>query len=199
MKSLVPILLLLMSTMIHHAGLASSNDIHSVNFKNNFAYRPSCLRFAETPAEVEAWQLSNTGESVIVTNGVFKSNNPDDATYFMVSKIAYGRLNGTSNEIAIVVTVCNTGGTGDFSDGFIYGLVNNKSKVLATINGGDRAFGGIHSATVDHGLLRVERLGTSGGACCPERLEIRNYKLQNGKLTEVGLPRRTKYEGGLAE
>ena len=112
--------------------------------------------------------------------------------YFMISKIAYGTLIGDSNEIAIVVTVCNTGGTGDFSDGFIFGMVNGKPKVLAMIDGGDRANGGIHSATVDHGLVRVERFGTNDGACCPEWLEIRNYKLLNGKLVEVGLPRRTK-------
>ena len=188
-----------MSTMVHHTCIASSNDIHQIDFKNNFAYRPSCLHFADSPEAVEHWQLSNTGESIVVTNGVFKSNNPDDATDFVVSKITYGYLTGDSNVIAIVVTVCNTGGTGNFSDGFIYGMVNNQPKLLAVINGGDRAYGGIHSATVDNGLLRVERFGTSDGACCPEWLEIRNYKLQGGKLVEVGTLRRVKYEGGLAE
>jgi len=76
-------------------------------------------------------------------------------------------------------------------------MVNGKPKLLAMIDGGDRANGGIHSAAVEHGLLRVERFGTSGGACCPEWLEARNYKLQSGKLVEVGMPRRMKYEGGL--
>ena len=105
----------------------------------------------------------------------------------------------SSVAVADVSTVCNTGGSGDFSDGFIYGMVNEKPKLLAVIDGGDRANGGIHSATIKNGLVQVERYGTDGGACCPEWTEIRNYQLRDGKLVEVGVMRRGKYVEPVSE
>ena len=92
-----------------------------------------------------------------------------------------------------MTTVCNTGGSGDFSEGYIFGMANGQPKLIAVINGGDRANGGIRSATITNGLLRVGRFGTDGGACCPEWVEVRNYKLLSGKLVEVGVERREKY------
>jgi len=174
--------------------IATTNAIHQVDFKNNFQYRPSGLRLADTPENVEYWQLHETAESITVTNGIYQSDDPNDETYFMVSKITYGKLNGQSNEIAIVIGICNTSGSGNFSDGFIYGMVNNRPKLLAVIDGGDRAINGIDSVTVEHGLLRVERFGTTRGASWAEWTEARNYKLLNGKLIEVGPPRRRKYK-----
>ena len=169
---------------------AATNGIHSVDFRT-FNYRPACLRLESSPAEVEQTQLSGSGESVITTNGIFKNDSPDDPLDFRVLEITYGNL--TSNEVAIVTTVCSTGGSGNFSEAFVFGMVNSQPKLLAVINGGDRANGGIHSATVTNGLLRVERFGTSGGACCPEWIEIRNYKWRDGKLVSVGLERREKF------
>ncbi len=109
---------------------------------------------------------------------------------FRVCEIAYGDIN--SNAVAIVVTACNTGGSGNFSEGFVFGMVNEKPKLIAVIDGGDRANGGIKSAKIEHGLVQVERFGTDGGACCPEWIEIRNYQLRDSKLVEVGVMRRGK-------
>ena len=162
---------------------ASSNDIHQIDFKN-FHYRPSCLRLADSPAEIEQSQLQGEGESVIVTNGVFKNENPEDPLDFRILEVNYGELN--SSQVAIVTTVCNTGGSGNFSEGYIFGMANGQPKLLAVIRGGDRANGGIRSATVEHGLLKVGRYGTDGGACCPEWVEVRDYKFLKGKLVQVG-------------
>ena len=172
------------------ASIAKGADIHSVDFRN-FRFHPSCLRLADSPAGIEQAQLKGEGESVIVTNGIFKSDNPDDPLDFRIIEINYGNL--TSNQVAIVTTVCNTGGSGEFSEGFIYSMVNGQPKLLAVIEGGDRANGGIKSATIQNGLLRVERFGTNGGACCPEWVQVRDYQLRDGRLAPVGLERRRKY------
>lgn len=185
-------LVLALLIAVSNRASASTNDIHSVDFKN-FHYRPSCLHFGDKPAEVEHWQLSGTGESVVVTNGVLQKNNPDDYLDFRVCKITYGKPKNFSNDVAIVITICDTGGSGSFSDGFIYGMANGQPKLIAVIQGGDRAYGAIHSATIENGLLRVERYGTNFGACCPRWIETRNYKLLNGRLVEIGMGRRRKY------
>ncbi len=182
--------LLLLFTLTCASGFAAANptnDIHQIDFKNNFAYRPWCLRPGDRNDEVDQWQLSNQGESVVVTNGVFQDSNQLD---FRVCDISYGDLIGDDTDEAIVVTVCNTGGTGNFSEGYIYGMQAGKPRLLAVIPGGDRAYGGIAKATVEKGLLRVERHGTSGPAPFPEWIETRNYRLQGSQLKQVGFARR---------
>ena len=179
------ILALLLAT-----GIVNGADIHAVDF-SNFRYLPSCLRLADSPAEIKQAKLKGEGESIIATNGVFKSDNPDNPVDFRILEINYGDLN--SNQVAVVVTVCNTGGSGDFSEGFIYGMVDGKPKLLAILDGGDRANGGIKSAKIEQGTLRVERYGTNGGACCPEWIEVTNYQLRNGKLIQSRMKRRKKY------
>ena len=169
---------------------ASSNDIRQIDFRN-FRYRPSCLRLADSPSEIEQAQLKGEGESVVVTNGIFKKETPEDPLDFRILEVNYGELN--SNAVAVVTTVCNTGGSGNFSEGYVFGVANGKPKLIAIIPGGDRANGGIRSATVEHGLLRVGRYGTDGGACCPKWVEVRDYKFLSGKLVEVGVERREKY------
>ena len=177
--------------LLFTTGVANgANDIHAVDFRT-FNYRPACLRLADSSAEVEQWQFSESGESVVVTNGIYKNDAPNDPLDFRILEINYGDL--TSNAVAIVTTVCNTGGSGDFSEGFIYSMVNNQPKLITIINGGDRANGGIHSATIQNGLLRVERYGTNGGACCPEWVQTTDYQLRDGRLVPVGPERREKY------
>ena len=168
----------------------SSNEIGKIDFRN-FAFRPSCMHLADSSEEVDRWQLNGTGNSITVTNGFFQSNNPEDPLDVRIIEITYGVIN--SNEVAIVTMVCNTGGSGNFSEGFIFSLANGQPKLLAVISGGDRANGGIQAATIEHGLLRVEKYGTNGGACCPQWVEIRNYKLRDRRLIQVGMERRRKY------
>ena len=171
-------------------GIAHGTDIHAVDFRN-FRYRPACLRLADSSAEIEQAQLSGSGESVIVTNGIFKNDASDDSMDFQIIEINYGDL--SSNPVAIVTTVCSTGGSGNFSEGFIFGMVNAQPKLLAVINGGDRANGGIKSATIEHRTLRVERFGTNGGACCPEWIQTTDYQWRDGQLVQAGPERREKF------
>ena len=184
--------LLILALLLLTTGIANAapNDIYAVDFRN-YNYRPSCQRLAASSAEVEQWQLSGSGESVVATNGVFQSNNPDDPLDFKITSVTYGDM--SSNPVAIVTTVCNSGGSGDFSEGFVYSMVKSQPKLLAIIQGGDRANGGIHSATITNGLLRVERFGTNGGACCPEWIQTTDYQWRDGQLVQAGPERREKF------
>jgi hypothetical protein len=157
--------------------VATDQKIRKVDFKN-FTYEPDCAGDEKT--------------KVAVKNGEFSREKQEDGYvdrfYFEVREVSYGDLNGDNSEEAIVLTVCNTGGTGNFSQGFIYTLKDGKPALFATIPGGDRAYGGLRTMKVDNGQLVVESndVGEQGGACCPEFIVTTRYDVSTGKLKQVG-------------
>ncbi|MEP6902334.1 MAG: hypothetical protein ABJA66_11325 [Actinomycetota bacterium] len=173
---------------------ATQGEIRKVDFKN-FTFEPNC-----------------TGEDtqkITVKKGEYTLDKGDDKLYFTVENVTYGDLSGDKDDEAIILTVCNTGGTGQFSEGFIYGMKDGKPELLARIEGGDRADGGLRMAKVENGLLVVERngAGETGGACCPEFVVTSKYKLEGKNLKQVGgdqqrelyPPQRVKFEKGATE
>ena len=157
------------------------SDVHGVDFKN-FTYRPLCI--------------GTTPKRVTVKDGEYSKETQMDGYIdrfsFSVTDVSYGDLNRDGKDEAIVLGVCNTGGTGNFSEGFIYTLRAGKPVLIARIAGGDRAYGGLRSATVSNGNLSVESndVGESGGACCPEFAITTQYKLTANKLIAFGRPTR---------
>ena len=160
------------------SGRATTNqDIRKVDFRN-FTYEPGCAY--------------DDNKKVTVKNGEFSYEKPADGYtdrfYFKVFEISYGDLNNDNSEEAVVLTVCNTGGTGNFSEGFIYTLKDGKPALFANVPGGDRADGGLRTAKVDNGQLVVESNdpGETGGACCPEFILTTRYDVTSGKLKQIG-------------
>ena len=155
----------------------ASQDIRKVDFKN-FTYEPQCA--------------GEGTQKVTVKNGEFSREKQEDGYvdhfYFNVTGISYGDLNGDNAEEAVVLTVCNTGGTGNFSEGFIYTLKDGKPSLFTRIPGGDRADGGLRTARVENGQLIVESNdpGEGGGACCPQVAVTTRYDASTGKLKQVG-------------
>ncbi len=155
----------------------AQTDIRRVDFKN-FTYPAFCA--------------SEDAESVTVTNGELSTEKQEDGYvdrfYFKVFDIAYGDLDSDQRNEAIVLTVCNTGGTGNFSEGFIYTLKSGGPVLLARIPGGDRADGGLRRAFVEGGFLVVDSNdpGEDGGACCPQVIVTTKYRLSGDKIEQVG-------------
>ena len=158
---------------------AAQGGIKSIDLKN-FTYKPHCA--------------SDTPQSITVKNGEYSKETkmPDytDRLSFTIFEISYGDLDADRMDEAVVLSVCNTGGTGNFSEGFIFKLQNDRPVLAARIPGGDRAYGGLRTARVANGVLTVERNdpGENGASCCPEFIETRKYKLVNSKLEETGKP-----------
>jgi hypothetical protein len=152
-------------------------EIRKVDFKN-FTYEPSCAY--------------DENKKITVKNGEYSYEKPADGYtdrfFFKAFEISYGDLNGDNSEEAVVLTECNTGGTGNFTEGFIYTLKDGKPALFAKIPGGDRADGGLRTARVDNGQLVVESNDPSetGGACCPEFILTTRYDASTGKLKQVG-------------
>lgn len=166
---IVFVLLLLFAATVY-----AQDDIRKIDFKN-FTYVIGNL----------------SGENkmkVTVKNGEFFRNKEDDKLYFSVQSVEYGDINGDGQDEAIVTTVYNSGGTGNFSDGFVFTLKNGKPIVLTGFEGGDRAYGGLVSAKVSNGILVVERNspGEFGGSCCAEFIETTRYRWNGKQLAQIG-------------
>jgi hypothetical protein len=184
MKMLAPVFAIFLAVTISYG----QSDVHGLDFKN-FTYRPLCI--------------GTTPKRVTVKDGEYSKETQMDGYVdrfsFNVMDVSYGDLNGDGKDEAIVLGVCNTGGTGNFSEGFIYTLRAGKPVLIARIPGGDRAYGGLRSATVSKGILSVESndVGESGGACCPEFAITTQYKLTANKLAAFGRPTRRELYPGL--
>jgi hypothetical protein len=174
MKKAIFIVLVIAAATV--AALAQG-DIHSVDFKN-FTYEPSCA--GETPTKLR------------VKNGEYSKETPEeDKLYFEIRAIQYGDVTGDGKDEALILSNCNTGGTGQFTEGFVYTMKAGRASLLAPIPGGDRADGGLTSITADGGNLVVEfnDPDKAAGACCAEGSVTQKYHVSpGGKLAEVGAP-----------
>ncbi len=161
------------------AAPAAEQDIRKVDFQN-FTYTPSCAGEDNRP------------ERIAVRKGEFSRTKTTDGFeerfYFSILSVEYGDLNADGQDEAAINTVCNTGGTGQFTEGLIYTLKAGKPSLVVRLLGGDRADGGIREMKVANGLLVVETNDgeRNTGACCPEGVIKSQYRLTGDKLTEVG-------------
>ena len=95
---------------------------------------------------------------------------------------------GDGKEEAVIFSMCNTGGTGNFTEAYIYTIKDGKPVRIMLISGGDRAFGGLRDASIENGILTIESndAGKFGGACCPEFVVTNKYRYTGTTLKEVG-------------
>lgn len=108
-----------------------------------------------------------------------------------VKPALYGDLNGDGKEEAVIETLCNTGGSGQFSQAYIYTMKGGKPSLIAEVKGGDRGMGGIDNLKVVSNRLVVTK-NESSVACCPEFKVTTTYKLEGKKLVAVSEPVRKK-------
>jgi hypothetical protein len=172
---------ILFTLLICAAGTAAQTNIRQVDF-GNFSYPAFCAGEESETITVEESEYAYEKEEDGYT----------DRMYFRVSAPEYGDLTGDGREEAVLISVCNTGGTGNFTEGYVYGIKGGKPVLIARIPGGDRAYGGLRSARVVNKQLVIESndTGELGGACCPEFIVTSKYRLQGEKLIAVGTPLR---------
>lgn len=176
MKKNILYALMTLICCVSGATLASAQtDIKTIDFKN-FTYEPFCV--GEKP------------EKITVKNGEFMketkmSEEYTERFFFNVEAPVYGDLNGDGKDEAVILSVCNTGGTGNFSEGFVYTLKNGKPALLTRIEGGDRAMGGLRGARIENSLLVIES-NEGSAACCTEYVITNQYRLTGAKLTASG-------------
>ena len=163
--------------LLFAAGVSAQADIRKIDFKN-FTYPVLCIGEKAT--------------NVTVKNGEFLEEKQQegyvDRFYYKIFDVTYGDVTGDQIDEAIILGVCNTGGTGNFSEGFIYSMKGTKLSLIARIPGGDRAYGGLRETRTENGKLVVESndAGPEGGSCCPQRILTNQYRVTGGKLIKIG-------------
>ena len=88
----------------------AQTGIHKIDFKN-FTYQPSCTDMED----------GKNMEKITVKDGEFtrdkdKDGNEDHFDFSIVA-VSYGDLNGDKQDEALILSNCNTGGTGQFTEG----------------------------------------------------------------------------------
>jgi hypothetical protein len=171
------LLIFVLSVLLPGAAFAAGEP--QVDFRN-FVYHPSCADF-ESQEEATV--------PVRVTEGLFEGKPGTDfeGLYFEVGEILQGDLTGDGRAETVVRTMCSTGGTGRFDEGFVFGTKEGKPVLLGRIPGGDRASGAVRCVRIEQGALKVERLGNDSGAARGiDFVDTETWKIQGGGLAEAG-------------
>lgn len=151
-------------------------SIHKLDFRN-FRYTPECLRNED-----------GTRGSLTTRDGSYERTEAFDRVSFSVDEVAYGELTGDTSDEAVVLTACNTGGSGTFTEGFVYSLVKGRAREIGRVASGSKAYGGIVSLRVGQGLLIVERYATDedGPHCCPRYIDTTRLRWDGRNFEQVG-------------
>lgn len=141
-------------------------NIRQIDFKN-FLYPPV---------------MGDIYRKVRVRNGEYSEKNENYESWFKVGDIEFGDIDGDKIEEAIVSLFDWGGGTGIFSDAFVFKLKNGRPVRIDRFGVGDRAFGAVRNVKIKNGLVIIQRndAGLRGGACCPEFITTENFRW-NGK------------------
>jgi hypothetical protein len=69
---------------------------------------------------------------------------------------------------------------------YVFQLVDERAKVIAEIEGGDRGEGGLESVSVEAGQVVVRRFNSlpEDGACCPSQVLVENWCWLEGRLVK---------------
>lgn len=157
-------------------------DIRTIDFRNH-RYAPDCLRGDD-----------GKQQTVQTRDGVFERNNEQDKIHFAVAGVSHGDLTDDGHDEAVVLTTCNTGGSGVLDQGFVYGARDDQVVELGRIETGSNAFGGIVSLRINKGRVTVERYATDedGAHCCPKYIDTTYLRWDGARLVSDGNVSRRK-------
>lgn len=165
--SIVVVATLSASTNPVNAASAAKSKIRGVDFRNF------------------TWTIE--GVELTTKDGIAEVGNSSDADYlyFKVLDVDHGDLDGDGIEEAVVTTVENTGGTGQFTDAVVFRYGNSGPVQVVSHGVGDRADGGIHDVVIVNGAAQIQRYTAGQGACCPTEISTYFVKLKGNKLVTV--------------
>ena len=131
-----------------------------------------------------------------VKDGEHRLSGDERSRELWVDNITYGDLDGDGNDEAVVSLFHWGGGSGVFSDDFVFKLVDGLPKVIDRIGVGDRGFGGSRGLFIRNRTLFIERhdAGTHGSPCCPEFVVRYTFRWNGKHLFKAGESRRLLHD-----
>jgi hypothetical protein len=172
----------------------AGNTVHDIDWLN-FTYRAGIGEMEEQYTVVDGeleFAYDMEGNRVAPD---YEPANPDEYIergYFQVAAPEFGDLDGDGADEALIISVHNTGGTGQFDAITVYTMRDGGPAILGHIPGGDRGDGGISSASIADGAVVVERMMSQegDGACCPSKAQHERWTFQGGAFVEDESARR---------
>lgn len=182
----LPYLALVISILLGSALLSAANSIREVDFKN-FEYPLGRPGF---PKSYWHWISNIPPIKVKLSDGnhPFPSESPYQIPALQMISVAYGKLAGDNEEQAAVVLNYSTGGTANWEYLYFYKLEKGAPRLLAWLESGSRAEGGLVEVKIENGLLVLDFADAkrSIGACCSEGYIRVRYAWKNGQFVESG-------------
>src|SRR5882724_11171506 len=120
----------------------------------------------------------------------------EHAPLVSVDSVTYGDLDGDGAEEALVALNYSAGGTANWDYLYAFKLENARAKLIARMQTGSRAYGGLVRAFVREGLLIADFADSERlvGDCCSEGYIRVRYRWQDGAFVEEGDRERGKID-----
>ncbi len=168
-----------------------ATTIRQIDF-DNFRY-PWTAPAADVPS-TWSWLTAAPDSHIETVNGLYRPNSADPdneplrSPAVSVDAVSYGDLDGDGTEEAVVALNYTTGGTANWDYVYVYKLDGSKVSLLARLQSGSRADGGLVRAFVRHGLLVMDFADADkrAGDCCSEGYIRVEYRWRDGVFVEEG-------------
>jgi hypothetical protein len=103
-----------------------------------------------------------------------------------LGEAAFTDVDHDGREDAVIPIELYTGGSGRFTDVWVFRLVDGAPALLGVVPGGDRADGGLaHTAVDADGTIRVVRNIAGEGACCPTATRDERWRWNGRALSQL--------------
>lgn len=135
------------------------------------------------------YDLPDTSGPITIADGQGQRGDlsSDDFLSMQVNGIAAGDIGGDDAQIETAVLInTNTGGTGQFSNVYIFTCTGSTATHIAQAGAGDRGDDGIRAMSISSGTLVIDRYGEAEGACCPTQAIRRAFTLSGEGLSAAG-------------
>ena len=191
MRSLSPVvsLLLALSTLV--GATDKPSDIRAIDFKN-FSF-PWNHQVARADRSTWNWIASRPQTLIHVENGIhfFREAGQSDSHFgprISVDSVTYGDLDGDRSEEAAVHLNYGTGGTQNWDYLYVYKLGDGRAKLIGLLVSGERGDGGLVRSVIQNGLLVLDFADPDRrvGDCCSEGYIRVHYRWRDGAFVEEG-------------
>lgn len=168
-----------------------SNSIRQVDFKN-FVYP---WEGGGSPPEHWHWIGKIPSTTVALSDGTHRfledaepGQDPRWVPALWINSITYGNLDRDQEEEAAVVLQYSTGGTANWSYLYVYKLDQGNPKLLAWLESGSRADGGLVNVAIQNGQLVAEFADSERriADCCSKGFIRVRYAWKDHRFVENG-------------
>ena len=191
MRSLSPVLFLLLSFSAVAGATEKPSDIRGIDFKN-FSF-PWDKKVAFADRSTWHWIAWRPQTVVHVENGIrfFRETGQSDPHFgprISVDTVVYGDLDGDGSEEAAVHLNYGTGGTQNWDYLYVYKLIDGRAKLIGLLVSGERGDGGLVRSAIQNGSLVLDFADPDRrvGDCCSEGYIRARYRWRDGAFVEEG-------------